>query len=279
MKNKILLNLLVFSTLFSNIIAPVLAGDIELKSNKNKVSVSFPADKKTFSGGIALSDRVIEYKTSTPHNYSIYRHKEGDKEFLLLVPKLPALNYADKPLVIEMNSATRFHDCMTFLMLGGLSVTSSIERALYQHDTDYRFFRNVKNPGKSLKEGWEADDNAFWINYIGHPGEFFLLANYLKTTGASDLETMLFVELTNFTWEYVCEGNYVPPSPKDLIDDTLGALAGLYFYNKVGKNFMPQAVGQLRSFGYKNKIEFHPTIKYNSQTNGVVIGARIYKKI
>ncbi|MEI7474222.1 MAG: DUF3943 domain-containing protein [bacterium] len=285
MKNKVIASVLAFSTLFTNLMTPVFAGEFELKNNKNKVELIEPISNKSLAGGVSVNTSIskeIKFNLTAEQKaaaYKVFRHKEGNKEYILLVPQLPSLSYNDKPIVVEYNSAKRFHDCITLLMLGGLSVTHSQEEAFGDRTADNIFFGNIKNPAKGLIDGWKADDNAFWINYIGHPGEFFLLANYLKTTGASDKETLLFAEMTNFLWEYVCEGVYVAPSPKDLIDDTLGALAGIYFYNKVGNRFFPQGVSKLRKFGYNQKIEFHPSVKYNRRTNGVAIGARITKKI
>lgn len=281
MKNRLIIGLLASTFLFSNIIStPTIARELLLDSNKNKVVINTKSSKKALSGSVDKTEKMNEIiELQTPVTYDVFKHSEGDKDYFLLMPKLPDIAFSDTPEKKELNTKKRLHDCLTLLMIGGLSVSGSVEREMGAGTSEERFFRNMKKPIISLKEGWERDQNSFWINYVGHPGEFFLLSNYMKTLGASDKEAFLLAKFVNFTWEYIYEGTYVPPSPKDLISDIVGAITGIYFYNKIGKNHFPQFVDKVNSIGEKHEIKFNPKINYNNRTRGVAVGLSITKKL
>ena len=160
------------------------------------------------------------------------------------------------------------------MMLGGLSVSGSIEKSISEGRADNRLGSNLNIP-KSLKDGWRADDNMFIVNYVGHPLEWFLLANYLKASGASNKEALIISQATSLTWEFVMEGNYVPPSPKDLVTNALGSLAGIYLYNTVLNKPMNATYIRLSSISQKHGIDLQPQVKYNSQSRGMVVGALV----
>jgi len=173
------------------------------------------------------------------------------------------------------NSKDRLTKATSFLLLGGMSVTGSIERSLRDREAFGNLKDNFTNPVHKLKDGWKADDNAFLINYVGHPLEWFLIANYLKASGATDKEAIIISQLTNLTWEFVIEGSYVPPSPKDLATNTLGSLAGIYLYNVALKKPIDKTYGKLAAIGQKHGVDVLPDIKYNSNSRGMIIGALV----
>lgn len=174
------------------------------------------------------------------------------------------------------DTGDRITRAASFLLTGGLSVTGSIQRSMKNGQADNRLADNFIKPMKSIRDGWKADDNEFLVNYVGHPFEFFMLGSYLKASGASDREAILISQITNLTWEYVAEGCYVPPSPKDLASDTIGSLLGIYLYNKgITKKPIDYTYGTLAYIGKKHDVDLIPNFRYNSQTRGMMIGATI----
>lgn len=185
------------------------------------------------------------------------------------VIKLSDLNDSNDP-----DTKSRLKKAAAFMMLGGLSVSGNVQKSISERKADNRLANNLNLP-KSLKDGWRADDNMFIINYVGHPLEWFLLANYLKASGASNKEALLISQATSLTWEFVMEGNYVSPSPKDLASNALGSLAGIYLYNTVLNKPMNAAYIRLSSIGEKHGIDLQPQVRYNSQTRGMIVGALV----
>ncbi|MFH0702298.1 MAG: DUF3943 domain-containing protein [bacterium] len=172
----------------------------------------------------------------------------------------------------------RLHKASSFVLLGGLSVSHSIEKSLRDGRADNRLSDNFTNPWKSAKQGWKADDNEWTINYVGHPLEWFILANYLKASGATNKEAIIISQLTSLTWEFVIEGNYVAPSPKDLVTNTLGSLAGVYLYNVILNKPSNATYTKLSSISKKHGIDILPQVKYNTESRGMMFGALIKVK-
>lgn len=187
--------------------------------------------------------------------------------------KITELKFSDSDK--EFGTKDRLRRASAFMMLGGLSVTGSIQNSIGRGQAVNNLKDNFTRPVKKVKDGWRADDNMFIINYIGHPLEWFLLANYLKAAGASDKEAIIISQLTNITWEFVVEGNYVSPSPKDLVTNTLGSLAGVYLYNTVLNKPINATYTKLTGLTEKHGVELLPQVRYNTDTRGVVLGALI----
>ncbi len=237
--------------------------------------------KGSVQDNLEFESDIIEFKRNSEEDYTLKNFElESSKSLKLNEIKLSNLDelvIKDRKKVVDTKE--RLRKATTFLLLGSLSVSSSVERSIGANRADGRLASNFKNPIKSLKEGYKADDNEFLINYVGHPLEFFLLTNYFKASGASNKEAFLIAQFTNFTWEFICEGNYVAPSPKDLVTDTIGSLAGIYVYNKFLGKHADFTYNKLNQLGEKYEMNIEPDIKYNSRTRGMVLAAKFKKKI
>ena len=205
--------------------------------------------------------------SSVTNNMDIIKVEKANPE------KIKVLNFSDKPVIYD--NKFRMYKAATFMFLGGMAVSGSIEKSIAGNSAIGKIKDNFQNPVKSLKKGWKSDDNEFLINYVGHPLEFFLLANYLKASGASDKEAFIISQITNFSWEYIVEGSYVSPSPKDLITDTIGSLVGIYVYNKFLSKHSNATFKKLNKLGEKYNMKLSPEVKYNPRTRGMIFAAKL----
>ncbi len=262
-----------------------LTGLIFFFTQANAEEATFTKGEYTLKGSVQdnmeIEPDIIEFKRNDEKDYTLKNFKLENSDALKLneikLSNIDELTISDSKKVVDTKE--RLKKATTFLLLGGLSVSGSVERSIRDKRAENRLASNFTNPIKSLKEGYKSDDNEFLINYVGHPFEFFLLTNYLKASGASDKEAFVIAQLTNFTWEYVFEGNYVAPSPKDLVTDTIGSLAGIYFYNKFLGKHADYTYNKLNKFGEKYEMNIEPEIKYNSRTRGMILAAKFKKKL
>jgi len=242
-----------------------------LFSNQNVFATE--SNAKTLSGSVEKNRdvRIPDEIILIPIDESSVNIEDLKKNNTLDLSQLKELKVADPKKV--MDTKERLYRATTFLMLGGLSVSGNIERAIGRGESARRLGDNWKNPIRSGKDGWKADDNPFLINYVGHPLEWFLLANYLKASGASDKEALVISQLVNVAWEFAVEGAYIPISPKDLVSDSVGALLGIYCYNKFLSNYSNATYNKLADIGEKYNLGFSPQFKYNPNTKGMMFGA------
>jgi hypothetical protein len=71
------------------------------------------------------------------------------------------------------------------------------------------------------------DDDAWAINYVGHPYGGAVYFNTVRSQGASFLQSFLFSTALSVQWEYIVEAVAEPPSTQDLLfTSTTGALLG-----------------------------------------------------
>lgn len=181
--------------------------------------------------------------------------------------------------ISEIKAPTAFKKRLTnvaaFLAVGGLSVSQNVERRIDNGKWSDKIKTNFFNPVNALKQGWKEDNNSVFTNYIGHPFEYFLLANYLKASGASDKETFLLSTLTNIAWEFIVEGTYLYVSPKDLATDTAGCLVGILLYKTILKKPIDASYHKISELKEKYGIDLSPRLNYNPETRGVIIGVNM----
>jgi hypothetical protein len=169
----------------------------------------------------------------------------------------------------------RLKNIAGFVAVGGMAVSTSINRSMGEKKALGRIADNFTRPIASLKDGYRADDGQFLVNYVGHPLEFYLLSSYLKADGASDLETFLLCQAANLSWEYLVEGTYVNPSPKDLLTDTAGTIAGIILYKTVLRKPIDYAYNKISGIRDTYGIELTPQINYNANTKGALVGIKL----
>ncbi|OGI22572.1 MAG: hypothetical protein A2287_06035 [Candidatus Melainabacteria bacterium RIFOXYA12_FULL_32_12] len=230
---------------------------------------------EVIKGGISKqSDKILEVIIFIPPN------TELEEFFLDQANKNNMIKFKSLDLSTEqpVDTTHRLTKATAFMMVGGLSVTSHVERAIRDGNASKNIIDNFRTPFKKARAGWRYDDNEFWINYIGHPLEWFLLATCLKTAGATDKEAIIISQLVNLSWELAIEGCYVPPSPKDLAANTLGSLAGIYLYNTILNKPANATYTKLTSLSKKHEIDLLPQIKYNHASKGMMFGALLEVK-
>lgn len=169
----------------------------------------------------------------------------------------------------------RLNDVAAFVAIGGMSISQNVEKSIGSGKWSDKIKTNLFNPVHALKQGWKEDNNSVFTNYIGHPFEFFMLANYLKASGASDKETILLSTITNIAWEFIMEGTYLYISPKDLATDTAGCLVGILLYKTILKKPIDASYHKISELKEKYGIDLSPRLNYNPETRGVIIGVNM----
>lgn len=241
---------------------------------------SLAGDNKILIGNIAKNNakNIQEIIIFIPENSSSLAN--FNELSSLDISKIKELNISEyNKLSKGPDTKQRFTKATAFILTGGLSVSKEVEASLRDDRAEDRLNMNFTRPLKSVHDGWLADNNPIFTNYFGHPFLWFMIGNYLKASGATDKEAILIAQYTNLVWEFVIEGNYVPPSPKDLATDTLGSLLGIVMYNTVLNKPMSLTYEKLCYISEKYNVDLVPQINFNSDRRAMVFAATIkFKK-
>ncbi|MEW5822097.1 MAG: DUF3943 domain-containing protein [Cyanobacteriota bacterium] len=252
-----------------------LDDDIELKlliEEADAIKAKFNANKssrKTLKGNVEITEPDYDTIIFIPENM-IDKVKIKDNGEIELPEELSVLEITEDNRLNSQDK--RIKNVASFIAIGGMAVSRSIEKSIDGGQAKEKLFKNFKHPIAQLKDGWRADDGQFLVNNVGHPLEYFLLTNYLKASGASDLEAIVLSQITNVAWEYAVEGCYVSPSPRDLATNAAGSLAGIILYKTVLKKPVDKIYKKFGEISDKYGIDLSPQLQYNPYSKGVRMG-------
>jgi hypothetical protein len=106
-----------------------------------------------------------------------------------------------------------------------------IRRAILRDGRLDNVVDNFAHPIARVREGTRRDVDRFWINYVAHPLSFAAEGVYLRQRGYSRRDAFVFTQVHSVAWEFMVEGCAFPPSGKDLVNDALGAAAGIWIFD------------------------------------------------
>lgn len=105
---------------------------------------------------------------------------------------------------------------VTLFELTLLGITASLPRDWTGWSSQF-----IADGAGNLEDAWTGppvmDDDWWFHNYVGHPYGGSVYYNMVRSQGASQTESFLFVALMSTQWEYVFEAIAEQPSIQDLI--------------------------------------------------------------
>jgi hypothetical protein len=101
---------------------------------------------------------------------------------------------------------------VTLVMLGWNATIGEAEWARINADTI----------GRNLRSAWVVDDDAFWINQVGHPYQGIFPYSAARSAGVGFWSSTPYPFVTSAVWELV--GETTPPSVNDQITTTVAGI-------------------------------------------------------
>lgn len=125
----------------------------------------------------------------------------------------------------SLRTPESFHLRHRFLRTAGLIVVTDMGILVYNRTVDDTPDHHLRwdNIADNLQNGFEWDDNRFYVNYVFHPYQGSLYYGIAHANGYSYWQSMMWTFAGSWMWEYLYETNN--PSINDWVNSGLGGAA------------------------------------------------------
>jgi hypothetical protein len=150
--------------------------------------------------------------------------RTGARLLLIVCAIAPAGRAAAEP-ADSLRTPESFHLRHRFLRTAGLIVVTDMGILVYNRTVDETPDHHLRrdNIHDNLQNGFEWDDNRFYVNYVFHPYQGSLYFDFGRANGYGYWQSMLWTFAGSWMWEYLYETNN--PSVNDWINSGLGGAA------------------------------------------------------